>query len=298
MYGGSPPTTNYADFWSVKILAFYAAHLPAMIGWPALILACLGLLCLVLLRRKSWSDLMWLPWLLSYVIFVEVVGIYQEQRYFIYALPAFAGMIAGIERAAGRLSSKYVLPAVAGICLLWNVAGIPGFPRGLVGYEVIGRELARMRERGNVLVSTIGQADLIFRYRSQAAAPQRSFIRADRTLVIRPPAYSSAEVRVIAHSSDDVLDIVRRGRVRYLVTCSSADAGPDMRTPEMAFLDEVATNRPDRFELLGVHAVDLGYSKENFAKVRLWRFTGELPEGNSEIGVVVPTADFTIAPAQ
>jgi hypothetical protein len=297
MYGGSPPTTNYASIGSFKVLLYYFSHLPAMTGWPALVLACLGLYCVIRLRKKTWRDVIWLPWFLSYVIFVEVVGIYQEQRYFIYALPALAGMIALTAPSAGTRSARYLLPALAAICFLWNVARITSFPQGLVGYETIGRELARMKDRGNILISSIGQADLIFRYRSQPAAPQRMFIRADRTLVIRPPVYSGAAVKVIARNSDDVLDIIRRGRVRYLVTCSSPNSGADVRTSEMALLDDVASKRPDRFLLLGVYPLNAGYSKDSeFAKVRLWKFTGEVPDGSSEIGVVVPTADFTIAP--
>ena len=69
----------------------------------------------------------------------------------------------------------------AAICLLWNVAKVQTFPHGLIGYEAIGRDLARMPGRGNILVSTVEQADLIFRYRSQPEAPPRSFIRGDRT---------------------------------------------------------------------------------------------------------------------
>jgi hypothetical protein len=297
MYGGSPPTTNYASAGSFKVLAFYASRLPEMMGWPALVLACLGLFCVIRMRGKTWRDLIWFPWLLSYVVFVEVVGIYQEQRYFIYALPALVGVIAVSAPAAASLSGRYLAPAAAAICLLWNVARMTTFPHGLVGYETIGRELARMGDRGNILISSIGQADLIFRYRSQPEAPPRTFIRADRTLVVRPPSYSTAAVKVIARNSDDVLDIIRRGRVRYLVTCSTADGDPNVHTTEMALLDDIAGKRPDRFQLLGVYAVNAGYSKDSqAAKVRLWKFTGEIPGGSSEIGVVVPTADFTIAP--
>jgi hypothetical protein len=292
-YAGTRPTTNWASVGSFKIVAYYAAHLPSIIGWPALIAAVLGALCLLFVRGKDWRDFMWLPWIVSYVVFVEVIGIYQEQRYFMYALPAIAGIIANLQ-----LPSRYLFPAAAGICLLWNVARIPALPLGAVGLEPVARELALARDRGNILVATIGQSDLIFRYRSQPGAPARTFIRGDRTLVIRPPSYSSAEVKVIARTGDDVLDIIRRGRVRYLVTCSHAAAAAYVGTPEMALLDEIAGRRPDLFQPMGAYPLSISYLKGGAASVRIWKFTGEVPAGDSELGVVVPTADFTISPAR
>ncbi len=291
IYGGSPPNTNYASTGSVKIAAYYASHLGAMLGWPALIAACLGLLCIAALREQGWRELIWLPWLLSYVIFLEFVGIYQEPRYFIYALPAFVGLIAALARTRAR----YLFAAAAGICLVWNVAAIPAFPRGMVGYEALGRKLARMPDRGNILISTIGQADLMFRYRSQPADLKRTFIRGDRTLAIRPPSYSNAATKVIVRNDDDLLDIIHKGRIRYVVTCSTAPGSADVRTPEMAFLDEAARAHPDRFELVGAYPLRAGYSGA-LATVRLWRFTGEIPNGDNEIEVVVPTANLKISP--
>jgi len=35
-----------------------------------------------------------------------------------------------------------------------------------------------------------------------------------------------------------------------------------------------------------------------FGRIWLWKFTGKLPRGPSEIPVVVPTADLSIEPAK
>jgi hypothetical protein len=56
-------------------------------------------------------------------------------------------------------------------------------------------------------------------------------------------------------------------------------------------------SQPATYQLLGEFALHLEYGLPGyFGKVWLWKFTGQLPEGASEIPVVVPTADLSIVP--
>jgi 4-amino-4-deoxy-L-arabinose transferase-like glycosyltransferase len=43
VYSATPPNTNYGSLFSWKIIAFYSARIPAMIGWVALVAAFIGL---------------------------------------------------------------------------------------------------------------------------------------------------------------------------------------------------------------------------------------------------------------
>ena len=43
-------------------------------------------------------------------------------------------------------------------------------------------------------------------------------IRGDRTLAVRLPNYARKEATVMAHSSEDVLTTLRKGRIRYFTT--------------------------------------------------------------------------------
>jgi len=300
-YSLTPPNTNYGTMFSWKIAAFYSARIPEMIGWFALIAACIGLVYTFRSFRGSFPRLFWLSWFFSNVIFLLAVRIYQEDRYFIYALPAFIGLIAANFSSAHDKSEirRYAGPILVSLCLVANVISFKHLPQGLVGDDAIGQRLARLDLPGNILVSTLQQADLIFRYRSYHPVLKRSFIRGDRSLAIRPPRYANAEATSIAHNADDVLNIIRRGRIRYIVTCSLNHEKNDNRAQEMRLLDKVMRSQPATYQLLGEFALHLEYGRPGyFGKVWLWKFTGQLPEGASEIPVIVPTADLSIEPVR
>jgi len=296
VYSPTPPNTNYGSIFSWKIIAFYSARIPEMIGWVTLIAAFVGLLYAI--RRRQFF---WLCWLLSNVIFLLIARIYQEDRYFIYALPAFIGLAAATfastgDKRAGSSSKRYAGPILVGFCLVANASTLRHLPQGVVGYEIVAQRLARLDAPGNILVSSLQQTDLIFRYRSEHSALKRSFIRGDRSLAILPPHYASAQTTAIAHNAGDVLDIVRRGRIRYIVTYSPNHRQND-RTAEMKFLDETMRSHPAAFQLLGQFPLHLQYGNPGyFGQVWLWKFKGELPGGASEIPVVIPTADLSIDP--
>jgi dolichyl-phosphate-mannose-protein mannosyltransferase len=298
-YSLTPPNTNYANIFSWKIVAFYSTRIPAMIGWLALVAAVIGLVYTIRSSNSRLRQFFWVSWLFSNSIFLLIVGIYQEDRYFIYALPAFIGLVAATlgwaaDKVAG--SKKYAGPILVGCCLIANLVGLRRLPQGVVGYQIIGRRLARLDAPGNILVSSLLQTDLIFRYRSNHPGLKRSFIRGDRSLTIRPPHYSNAQITPVAHTMHDVLDIVRRGRIRYIVTYSSPERTND-QTEEMRLLDETMRSHPASFQSLGEFPLHLQYGNPGYSgQVWLWKFTGELPRGPSEIPVIIPTANLSIEP--
>ena len=293
---GVMPNTNYVAMFSLTPIGYYIGALPAMVGWPMLITA-LGAAIYLIYKRLITRLSFWLCWLLGYTFFLLAVGIFNERRYFLCAIPIFAGMVAELLNLIELRGRSGVLAfVILGICLTSNGYAITRFPRGVVGYESVGRELAALDAEGNILVATPEQADLIFRFRSNSPNSNRMFLRADRTLVIRAPSYADAEPIKIAHDADDVLNIIRRGRIRYLVTPRPLAGVVDDRSEEMATLDTLARSQPENFALIKTFPLLREYSRPGGSwEVSLWKFLGELPE-SSDLPVVIPTADMELKP--
>ncbi|HKR60661.1 MAG TPA: glycosyltransferase family 39 protein [Pyrinomonadaceae bacterium] len=294
--GGAMPNANYVAMFSLKPIVYYFGGLPAMVGWPMLLIG-LGSAAFLIYRRSFRRLSFWLCWLLGYTFFLVAVGIFNEHRYFLGALPVFAGLISeSLDLLELKSRSAILALLILGVCLASNGYAITKFPRGVVGYEAVGQELAVQHEAGNVLVGTREQADLIFRFRSYSPTSDRIFFRADRTLVIRAPSYSDAKPIKIAQNTEDVLNIIRRGRIRYLVTSNPLSGAFDDRTEEMTTLDTLARSDPENFALIRTFPLLREYSKPGGSwQVSVWKFLGELPT-QSELPVMIPSADMELQP--
>jgi hypothetical protein len=119
-------------------------------------------------------------------------------------------------------------------------------------------------------------------------------IRGDRTLSIRLPKYSGVAAKPVAENAQDVLDLIRKGRIRYLVTTTSQYADRDNRPKDMQLAHEVVTSLPEKFSLIEQSNLYFDFEQHREAKVFLWRYTGDLPPGESELHVVIPTAGMTM----
>jgi hypothetical protein len=278
-YGAPAPNRNYTAPLSWEALSFYGAAVPDIAGWWTLVAAAVGLAYLV--RRRREDAWLWILWCAVYVVFVLTVGIFDENRYFIYALPGLAAL-AGAAATRPRAVGTWLLLA----CVAWNASRLTSFPSGLTGYETVARRLHEFAEPGNVLVATIHASDLMFRFRSHGPNVRRHFIRADRTLAIRPPSYTDVPSQILARHDSDVIEIVRRGRIRYVVT----SAGPN-ETEEVALLRSVISHRRDLFQAAGEFPLRMYLNPpgENY-RVSIWRYSGELPPGPSALPVLIPTA--------
>ncbi|MEO8050215.1 MAG: glycosyltransferase family 39 protein [Acidobacteriota bacterium] len=297
--GGVGPNRNYADVFTLKGAAYYAESLPAMLGWIGLLAAVTGLVCTFYEDRDRLAKWFWACWLLSYCGLIQLVGIYDETRYFIFALPAFAGWIVAIFRHSGIAPLRnYLATAMVSACLLANVIRFHDFPQGVTGYERVAATMAGLAEPGNVLISLPEQAHLMFLYRSHPVPVQRSFIRADRTLVIRSPSYTDVPVTMLAHNQNDVLQILKRGRIRYIVN-SASSVEPDREREETRLLNKVLASNREWFKLLAEFPLELkDHNPIRHERVALWQFLGPLPLGPGELPVVIPTAGFSLAPGR
>lgn len=283
-------------------ISFYVTHLPAIAGWGTLVMAALGLIFAVRLWKRKPLGLYWLSWLLSSCGFLLLLRLVPEQRYFFFVMPGCAGLAAVLfgPEIDSRIRS-WVAPALLSLCLVTNVVQLRHLPRGVVGYDEVARYMARTDEPGNIMSICWENQDFVFRYQASHPTIERRIIRGDRTLAIRLSEYGGfsggqkIEPVILAHNSDEVLDIVRRGRIRYLLTCVPDKPQRDAQTHEMILAQEVAQSRPDSFALLKTFPLLIDYENENLhCQVFVWKFLGELPAGPSELPIVVPTADLVI----
>lgn len=240
----------------------------------------------------------WLAWLASYAAFKVAVPTTPEVRHFLTAVPAFAGLAALVFPIS--LRGRLVARAVVAAAVAANVYILADCPRGVVGYQTVGDALARCDQSGNVLLACREDQDLIFRFRAAHPACERYLIRSDRTLAVRVSVYAGVSDRVLAHSPADVLELVRRGRVRYVVTCSRPADRPDTRPEELRLVDDTVRAHPDRFHFVGAFPLTVEYIEgihgSATGEVCVWKVTGPVEDGPPDVPVLIPTAGLVIRP--
>jgi len=293
-------TGNHLLSW--KTVSFYVFYLPEIVGWGTLILAVLGLIVALWFWKRDVLGKYWVIWLAASFAFLFLLRLVPEQRYFFYVLPAFPGLAAILfSKHLNKALRTWVAPGLLGLCVVGNLIQLRQIPKGVVGYDAVAQQLARAEAPGNIMSTCHETQDFIFRYQASKPNIERRVIRGDRTLAIRLSEYGGfsgglkVKPVILAHNSEDVTDILRRGRVRYLITCVPDDLQRDDRTQEMILAHEVAQSLPNSFALYGKSPLLLAYVNEKYTvQLFVWQFLEELPAGPSELPVIVPTADLII----
>lgn len=304
---GTSATAAKNHLLSWDTVSFYLFHLPEMAGWGTLVMAALGLVGALLLWKREALGIYWVSWLIASCTFLFVLRLFPEQRYFFYILPGFPGLAAILfTRHMNKTVRTWIAPALLGLCLVTNLIYLTHIPKGLLGYESVAQQLAQTNIPGNIMSLGWANQDFIFHYQASKPNMQRRIIRGDRTLAIRLDHYgglsggTKVEPIIIADNSQEVLDILRRGRVRYLITYAPDDPRRDDRTPEMLLAHEVAQSLPESFTLFGKFPLSINYADDLrtaeplTGQVFVWQFLEELPANSSELPVVVPTADLIL----
>jgi hypothetical protein len=283
---------------SLENFDYFSECVPPLLLTGSAAVALTGLICALRVRTRQPVVLFWLCWLISYTLFKTILPTSMETRHFFGALPAFAGLASGLftSSATAWVGRKGAF-ALCGLGLTANVLGMSEIPRGMVGYEQVARHLALLEKPGNVLLACWEDQDLIFRYRAQHPRVHRMLLRGDRTLAIRGPLYASMPVRTVAHSAEDVFELLRRGRVRYLVTCLADDPAHDIRYAEMIFAHQVVCAHQQSFVLLGTYPWELDFPNwRRTGRVFLWEFIENYQDGPMNLPTVIPTANLELHP--
>jgi hypothetical protein len=100
-------------------------------------------------------------------------------------------------------------------------------------------------------------------------------------------------------SAADVLDVVVKGRVRYVVTFAPADGSADPRPAEMALVHRTAAGNPGRFREVDSFPLSVDYVQYTVrprGTVTVWEYLPDLPPGPDELPAVVPTAGLVLKP--
>ena len=116
---------------------------------------------------------------------------------------------------------------------------------------------------------------------------------------MRLPVYTHVEAAMMAQDPADALDVLQKGRIRYLLTVGENETGWKKRYPEEIMAHDLARSDPDRFELVDRFPLSLNYgSHRRRTTVYLWEYLDELPPGESELAIIIPTARLTLGPEE
>lgn len=282
--------------------AYYPSHVLDMVG-PGLLFASLVGLCYVIFlswkERRCVSGVFWICWLLGYYIFQLILAT-NEQRYFLFALPAFAGLVSCLFSPLGKPYVRRVVgPGLVILCVITNIMGMTTLPHGLVGYDVVAKRLVELEKPGNVLLATRDEQDLIFRYRALDPDSARSFIRSDRTLAIRLAGYAGIAPRALAKNLDDVVKVIKEYRTRYFVTYSPFPPGEDKPgvwyPQDLKLAHEISMGAPYLFELIQRFPLRIDYNKTGQrAEIFLWEYLGDFSDTPSTRKTNIPTAGLEL----
>ncbi len=294
----------YADvpMLSFRNVFYYPAAMPFMLGWGALIAMVLSAWFLIRDtfdgRGRANGNLRfgWFCacWLAGYYLFF-FLRVSLEQRYFTLAVPAMIGLAAYLlMRHNNRLAYRASVVGLIGIAVAGNALAVARQPRGLVGYQDVAEHLATLEEPGNIFMACWMDQDLIFRYRGLDHEFERDMIRSDRTLAIRLSAYTGVPTEVLARDMADVIEVVKLGRIRYLLTVPSSQPAHATIPPDFRLAHRAASSMPEHFELLGRHRLLVDYGSPTPQDVFIWRYRGELADGPSQLPVIIPTADLKL----
>jgi hypothetical protein len=274
---------------------YFATCLPGILSGGTAALALVGLVAVLRPGPGRRVVGFWLAWLASYTAFKIAVPTTDEVRHFLTAIPAFAGL-AAVALPTGSLRRRVMAGGMVAAAVAANLYVLSGCPPGVVGYRPVGEMLARSDKPGNVLLACHEDQDLIFRYRESDPVCDRYLIRSDRTLAIRVSDYAGIAPRILATTPADVIDVIRKGKVRYVVVSS----GPADRPEEMRLVDETVRGRPELFRLVGTFPLVVRYVDHIHATaggdVRVWEFLEPVSGGVPDISVVIPTAGLVFRP--
>lgn len=285
------------SFLSWDNISFYPSHLPSMAGWGVMIASvAAAVFFLCFLKRQKYKSLpmFWTSWFISFYVF-QLVQSTNEQRYFIFALPSLIGLATfWFGNHSPKIVKRAMAPLFLVLLVLSSAVEIASIPQGIVGFDRVARTLNGFKQPGNVLLACYQDSEFMFRYRATSPLVQRTLVRADRTLAIRLSDWAAIQPRILVRNMDDFINILVRGRIRYLLTCTPALLLNEDRTEEMVLAHNWAKCNPDKFRMIETFPLIL-HKPENCRQLFLWEYLGQLPAGKSELPVIIPTAELELS---
>ena len=284
-------------------LAYYPIKSWDMLGPVVFCLVVVGLFLFVrncARRQLSKIEVFAFCWVFGFFVFQLCLCV-NEQRYFFFALVGFALLVGNLISFIKLRRTRYRGAVTLAICCLVSCAmSVMKTPPGIVGYAAVASRISNEEVGGNVLAACVADQDLITRLLFNDVERRFRVLRGDRVLALRLPGYAGVKTQVLAHTREDVLKLLELGRVRYVVTFTAeANAGNRFRE-EMRLAHDAMVSSSNCFTLLQQYDFEEQNGREAVTRgvVWLWRYTGVLPDGPSELSIPVPTAGFELKQAK
>ena len=238
-------------------LTFYPTHLPIQLGWPAFVLAIIGLASS--LRRKRWAGTgaYWALATATYSSFTlfAIYGGEVQSRHSIFWVPAFAFFAAeGIRISSAWVKSKWFQATLASTVIVVMAAASLAKPQPFLrGYEEAARYVVANSKHSQFCFFD-GDVNGDFTYEIRRNDPDRRLwvARGDKllygTVMDARVAYTE-----FAATDADILAVLSSYNPEYIVVES-----PPQRyiTPMSDRLRRLLDNNPDRFKLERVFPVN------------------------------------------
>lgn len=266
-------------------LAYYFVHLPEIIGWPLLPLAIVGTL-LGLPRTSGPHRRLLIGWVGVWFVFCAAIAA-KEPRYFFFALPPMALATAHWVLSRGRRGPAMVLLALVvitqGAIARYRDAG--RLPR----YDAAVAELAARPDADLVLVDAVRDGQFVFdAYVNPAARDKLIPLRASKLLYARA-ARERYGYQQFVQSNQDILDLLQRYGIRYIVIESRLPATPYLEAdpPPRQMLRSMLESDP-RFKLVKRRPLACGDPAWDKVELRLYEYPSCPPRTSKDITLSFP----------
>lgn len=199
--------------------SFYWRALPGQTGWIVLVLSVFGIATYC--ARRDWEKLAIAgAWILGCYITLTPIG-YQEPRFMIYWLPAWA-WLAAVPLTIPR-SDKLVRVVQAGAAVMllgWQLLGGWSYARPYVnGYGSAAQSLVSMARSGYVLFDGPLPGNFVFFVR--ASDPNRRVGVLRKALYVTMLSKDEGSEELV-HDSDGIRNVLAEDGVRYIVVAENA----------------------------------------------------------------------------
>lgn len=237
---------DFPPYLSLKRYFFYPSHLPAQLGWFALVPAVVGLVAGMNAARHGTAWVFYILLGATYATFTLMGEV--DSRHTIYWLPAFSYFAAnGLALIAGRLRVKGAYVPLSALVVVAMALTALARPKAYVrGYEAAARYVLSSNDSSPFCLF-VGRLNGNFIYQLRRQDPNRRLwtLRADKVIfsVLVNPEVGYAQA---VQSDEDILATIFRYDPEFIVV---EEARTAETTPVENQLRAVINKHPDRFRL-------------------------------------------------
>jgi 4-amino-4-deoxy-L-arabinose transferase-like glycosyltransferase len=266
-----------APSFSIAAWAFYAVAIPGQLGWHVVLL-CGVFLVLCFLRRRCGLppvELVFLAsWFLAGYVFFSLVMLRESRHDLLILWPVVLFAMLGLRYLINDIANlgtprwNTFAPLVLGLTsVIWSLA-VTSVPY-VEGYrEAVRSVISKAPVESNILFSGYRDGNFVFNVRG-GHRDDLGVVRADK-LLLRVAIKREKGVEVVETTRNQVLDYLRRYRIRYVV--AQVDFWTDLES--MALLQEMLA---DASLFATVDSIELRANYRSSDKVlRVYEYLGEI----------------------